>query len=521
MDDYLENFPLHGPDPPEGFSEWQRNPAHRPRLPHTAGGSGRGLSWGVSNRARAVLPALAALAIYAAGAARTILWADSSKLTLYALGPYAPSLNPGDHPGWSLLAWLWLHAVPVPPVMACHLFSAVMGALAVGLAAVALARAGYPPEGAFLLLAALPVWWAASVTETYTTAIAAVLAVLLLASGRGHRQTFLAGLAAGFGATVHAMTVPLTAPILAAIPRRHWPAGIAGGLLGMAPVWLALRGVAPDPLTGHLAGRASSWTWHLNLFVDTGRIVPGTALVAGLLLLALGPLGLTSMARGGTRRLHPWPAGGWAAIAALGLLLATYSPSRLHLMTGFLVLGLFLVLPPRMDGRHALAHVGFQAVLYFALPLLLIGAGFGSLGARQLPHRDNATYFLRPWKAGERGTDRYVRELLDAAPRGAVILADFNPGAPLVLWQRLHHTRPDVRIVPTAVDEAVGSPDPVAALARRIENASPAPVVLADGWEPYYHLAGLRSRFGFRIGPCGPGWQIFRAAGARSSPVDE
>ena len=35
------------------------------------------------------------------------MWGDPSKLTVYALAGYVPSLNPGDHPGWTVLAWLW------------------------------------------------------------------------------------------------------------------------------------------------------------------------------------------------------------------------------------------------------------------------------------------------------------------------------------------------------------------------------------------------------------------------------
>ncbi|MFN3412728.1 MAG: hypothetical protein ACK42L_01530, partial [Thermoanaerobaculum sp.] len=58
-------------------------------------------------------------ALYLLSASRTPQWADASKLTLYALHGYFPSVNPGAHPGWTVLAWLWLHLVPHDPILAC------------------------------------------------------------------------------------------------------------------------------------------------------------------------------------------------------------------------------------------------------------------------------------------------------------------------------------------------------------------------------------------------------------------
>ena len=462
-------------------------------------------------RVREALVGLGALAVFAAGAARTVVWADSAKLTIYALGPYAPSLNPGDHPGWSLLAWLWRHSLPwLGPVVGCHLLSAAAGAGAVWLAAGLLRAAGRPPEGALVLAAAHPLWWASSLAETYAPAVLLVLLTARLTARPTAARAGLAGLAAGFGIAVHSMTAALTAPLLLALPRRWWPAGIAGGIAGLAPVWLAAWGTPRDPLTGHMAGGAGSWRWHLTAFLDPGRTVHGAILLAGLLALALGPLGLLAHLRRSPngKALHPWPAGGWAALAALAVLLSGYAPYRLHLMTAFLVTGLFLLRPPEAPGPHGPAHAALQAALYAALAAGLVATGHGTLGVRVLPHRNNAAYFLEPWKAGVTGARRYVDELLGAAPPGAVVLADFNPGAPLVLAQRVDGLRPDVAVVPTAVDEALAAPDPADALARRIRDAAPRPVVLADGWEPYYRLEALRKRFGFRLERCGPGWRV-------------
>jgi len=153
---------------------------------------GTGLSL---REARAVGGAWFAVAVglYWLTGARGLIWADPSKLTLYALKGYFPSLNPGDHGGWTVLAWAWLHLVGGDPVVAAHRLSAVSGALVVALAAlVVLARTGDQARAhtaAALLLVALPVWWAATVDETYAPALAATLAGALVAGAgpRGRR----------------------------------------------------------------------------------------------------------------------------------------------------------------------------------------------------------------------------------------------------------------------------------------------------------------------------------------------
>ncbi len=449
------------------------------------------------------------------------MWADSSKLTVYALAGYLPSLNPGDHPGWTVLAWAWLRLPGTgDPVLACHLLSSLLGGVAVGLAAALLGRAGHRPEGALVLAAAHPLWWAASLAETYAAAVLAVLLVAWLAPHEGAWPALGAGLAAGWGMAVHGLTAPLSLPLLAGLRRRRWPLAAAGAALGAAPVWLAVLGTPRDPLTGHRAAGGGAVAWHLRAFLDPGRALPGLAVVLALVALALGPLGaLALLRRGRARPLHPWPAGGWIGLAALSLLLAGYAPYRLHLMVALLVVALVLLRPPRLGGWLAVAHVALQAALYLAAPLALERAGLGDLGVRRLPYRDNDRYFLWPWKAGDRGAGRYARELLAAAPPGAVVLADFNPGAVLALVERVRHLRPDVVVVPTAVDEALGAPDPAAALAARIRAAAPRPVVLADGWEPYYRLDELRSRFALHLARCGPGWLVSSPGSSPSARI--
>ena len=55
--------------------------------------------------------------------------------------------------------------------------------------------------------------------------------------------------------------------------------------------------------------------------------------------------------------------------------------------------------------------------------------------------------FLRPWKTGCDGTERFAREALALAEPNAVIYADTTTVAPLLYVQEVHNVRPDVKIV--------------------------------------------------------------------------
>ncbi len=442
------------------------------------------------------------------------MWADSSKLTLYALARYFPSLNPGDHPGWTVIANVWLFLTRwLGTVRALPLLSATGGATAVALMYLIVARwTGDRSRGhgaAAVLLVAHSLWWPSALTETYAPALALALAALLLADLPGTARGPAAGVAAGLGAAAHPFTLVLTAPMLLARWRRLglW----AGVLLGASPVWLGFLGTPADPLTGHAAGHAAAWVWHIHQFLDIHRLGRGALMVAAMAGLSLGPIGLWGVGRGiWNRSSHPYRLVAWIALALYVLLLLAYSPFRLHLMVLFAVAGLLLLAPPRLAPGHRLVHVTVQTAIYLSLPLMAGLVGRSDLGVRRLPDRNNARYFLCPVKAFVDGPARYAHALLRAAPPHSVIMADFNPGAVLVLVQQTEKLRPDILIRPTIVDELLGRSDPAAVLATLIEDqlSRGRPVVLADRWEPYYHASEIGRRFPLTLKPCGPGWRI-------------
>ncbi len=476
----------------------------------------------------AVLWFAGALALYLATGARGLVWADSSKLTLYALSGYFPSLNPGDHAGWTVLAGVWLRLVGGDPVVAAHRLSAFAGALAVALLAVLVRARGGDREraatAAALLLVALPMWWAATVAETYAVALALTFGggVALLKSGRGWRWLG-AGLLWGLALACHAMTVFLIVPLAwEAGGRRGWRL-LPGVAAGAAPLWLAFGGGGPpDPLTSFAASGGSTWRWHWEAFVAFARAPRGLAVLAVVVLYGLGVMGVAALWRG---RRHAGGGPVWGvSLSALALLLATYAPYRLHLMAVFLIGGALVAFPVRLGAAARGAAAAVQALVYLAVPAALTIAGWQDLGARVLPFRNNAFYFLCPLKGLpaaaaawgpaallDPGTERYVAAVGACAPPGATIVADFNPGAPLRLAQVARGWRRDVKLQPVAVDVALGAADPAAALAREIGRAlESGPVMLADTYRPYYRLDELATRFSFV--PCRAG-ALVRAGG--------
>jgi hypothetical protein len=459
---------------------------------------------------------LGAALLYAASAARGLIWADSSKLTFYALAGYFPSLNPGDHAGWTVVAWVWLRLFGGDPVVAAHRLSAACGALLPALAAAWFLRRGESPArahgAAAILLVGQPLWWAAAVAETYALALAATLAgALAVGSGESRRRGFVGGLFWGLAAAAHGLALFLVVPLaLESRPRR--PAWLLAGLgIGAAPVWLALFHQPLDPLTGFQAAGAASWSWHLDAFLAIARIPRGLAVIAALVAYGLGPVVLWAWVRTSPRR-RIGPAWRWS-LALLALFLATYAPFRLHLMSGFLLAGLVLAVAPKLSRAALVAHVLVQVGAYLVVPWALGAIHRGDLGVRVLPHRDNATYFLSPIKRFDRGPERFLEDVAACAPVGAAVVSDFNPGAVLRLAQVARGWRPDLEVLPVAVDMAIAQGDPAAALEGKIRELGTGGrvVVVADRWEPYYRIRELSSRL--LVEPC--------AAGARIRPALE
>jgi hypothetical protein len=73
--------------------------------------------------------------------------------------------------------------------------------------------------------------------------------------------------------------------------------------------------------------------------------------------------------------------------------------------------------------------------------------GVDVVGARPLPYRDNAWYFMWPAKRHDIGPRKYAEEALAAIEKNGVLIADYTLWRPLYFMQAVEQLRPDVQLV--------------------------------------------------------------------------
>lgn len=76
---------------------------------------------------------------------------------------------------------------------------------------------------------------------------------------------------------------------------------------------------------------------------------------------------------------------------------------------------------------------------------------------RQIPYRDNYTYFLQPWKTGYEGADLFAAEVLSSVEKDAVIWADTTTAFALLCTQEIKGMRSDVKVI-TTIAASSGAP---------------------------------------------------------------
>ncbi|MBN1362675.1 MAG: DUF2723 domain-containing protein [Sedimentisphaerales bacterium] len=132
-----------------------------------------------------------------------------------------------------------------------------------------------------------------------------------------------------------------------------------------------------------------------------------------------------------------------------------------------------------------------------------------SIGTRaDVAYRNDYAYFLRPWKTGEDGPERFAQAALTVAEPDAVIYADTTTAAPLLYVQEVDKVRPDVQIV-TGTIRSEGAPpydeDTFESLVRRrhVYVTSDKP-----GYGPPFVLGK------HRLMKTGPLWRVTGSCGA-------
>ena len=103
--------------------------------------------------------------------------------------------------------------------------------------------------------------------------------------------------------------------------------------------------------------------------------------------------------------------------------------------------------------------LAFVAVpVYVAAPKVAKKLGIISGRIREIPYRDDYVYFLRPWRTGYRGPEKFAKEIFGMVEPDAIVYADGTTAPPLLNTQQIREMRPDVKII-SNVGSSEGSPE--------------------------------------------------------------
>ena len=401
-------------------------------------------------------------ALYAHTLSADILPADSGEFQLVAaqLG----LAHPPGFPLYTLLAHGFTY-LPLPSFLVgntaaqINLFSALTSALTLGVVGWATAKlAGYNAAGwlAATTLGTSTTFWAQattanirSLTGLLTAVAIATLIALHHSQNPTHRQRALFGfaLALGLGLTHHlslafmAVVLGLFAlweePSLLQQPRR-WPMLLAAVAIALLPLlYLPLR----DPT---LRTWADFWHYALALgfqgdffyFNTAAQLALRLRVMGNILLFQFNPLLLLAML-GGLLRIgwqRPRLAlllGGSSAVHTL--IVATYrAPQAVEYL-----LPIYVVLVMGLAGLWNTSEP--RKITNYQLPITLLAF---TLPLAQLL----TTYPSMAWLRAQNDTRAYVQTILDGAPEGSAVLADWHWATPLWFAQQVEGQRPDLVI---------------------------------------------------------------------------
>jgi hypothetical protein len=326
-------------------------------------------------------------------------------------------------------------------------------------------------------------WWLATIAEVYTWSLAGFTAelwllVLLIRWPTTGKLAALA-LVSGLGLCVHNFALlPLPVYVVAAIvliARRRLP---AWSLAVAAGAWIAGAGLYLGLIAAEIARGASVLaTVRSALFgvayrdevLNAGLAWDGVRRfnLAVMVANVLGPQLLCVVSALWLRR-----AAGKPLAAALGAIVAI----QLLFVVRYNVPDQFTFFLPALVMINILAAVGMahlsarssraawvlgglvaawivaSSLVLMAAPRLIDAAGINIDRQRQLPFRNEARYWLVPWKRTERSAEYFASSVFHGkpeapAPGHAIIVADPTAFYPLALAQRLDRARAELLIV--------------------------------------------------------------------------
>lgn len=409
--------------------------------------------------------------LYAATAQRGVSWQDSGEFQYRVLaGDYRwHSGIARAHPLYIAMARGFSGAFPDSlKLYAVTAFSGLGSAVALALLAAVVVRLTGSARAASAAVVALGLshmaWWLAAVAEVYTWSLAALmleLYCLARLSERGEGRWLLALFAAnGLHAGLHNfafVSLPLYAYAALAAVRASGGWRATALLAAAGCVWLA----GASPLLAQAAALLQQGTGlpatARSLFFGLGyeRAVLGVCASDWRLVAA-------NFALAGVSLLNPvWAlaAKGWRGAEAhavfrrylAGLTLlhavfwaryfvpdqATFVLPTLGLLAAWVGLGCRALeneAPQR--GKRLGALVALSALCAVAVPCALFSAlklaGFELSRSRALPFRDEAGYWLKPWKHGERSAAAFVDAVGRQLRPGDVLIADTTAAGALL-----------------------------------------------------------------------------------------
>jgi hypothetical protein len=425
---------------------------------------------------------LAASVFYCATAQRTVSWQDSGMFQQRVLtGDYTGGLGLAlAHPLYVAMArpLVWVSREHLPFLLNC--FSGIGAAVALANVAVLgwvlTGRRWIGALAAAMLATAQAMWWLATIAEVYTWSVACLsLEIILLVALVRRPRWWLAALllgASGVGLCIHNFAL-LPLPVYSAVvvvltARRKLP---AWSVPVAAAAWLA--GASPYvAMTASLAGGTGDWHGAirsaltgdyggkmLRLSDESHRLRENAALAAmsflGLLLPA-ATLGWFRMAARQGRAL----ATALAALTAVEVLFFvtyrvpdqfTFILPSLTMLAVAAPVGVAVLADRSRRWRSAvvcaaLASLLWQPAAYRAAPGAARALGVRAATIERVPFRDEARYWMTPWKQDERSAALFAAAAFDEAAPDGVIVPDSTSQPPLELYGELRRPHSSVTV---------------------------------------------------------------------------
>ncbi len=428
---------------------------------------------------------LAGAALYLSTAAPGLLWGDSGNAQLRILVGHW--YDRADLSRSHLLYYMVADVIAglgVSPAFTGSLLSAIAGAATVGntawLLTLFVKRRAAIVSGVCLLLFSHCLWHLSTVAEvmSFSTALLSlelVFAVKFITAGRG-KWLVAALFVNGLGLSTHNMSLlmwPAYGGLIAwgffvkkPISWRTLAFGVAmlgAGALPVISLFVVAVRASGDPVTVFsemLSGRYGRHVYNVGFdWRLIAKMIAYTAYSLPTPLVAACVAGVGVLWTRQTRALSLFVLIAFATHCGFAL---RYNVPDQHvfMLHSYIFLIVFAAIgvdwlcdrwPFRRCSVIAIALALPAPVAYWIVPDLLQNRfpeiASRCLPDRVLPYRDNATWFLQPWRRGCQGPARFARETLASMPEDGILTIDSTPMAPMLYLQNADGLRRDVRIL--------------------------------------------------------------------------